>query len=87
MLNQSVRAVPDSRFRGTLKLYTDIQVGRGSGGDMHYDRKLYKHLTLATYHCVELSADHDIYVEEFKSLNPAFADVAISYEFVLRKFG
>ena len=80
MLNQSVRVVPDTRFRGTLKLFTDVKVERG-------DRYLFKRLPLATYHCVELSDNHDSYVEEFRELNPAFADVGISYEFVLRKFG
>lgn len=88
MLIQSVRAIPDTRFRGTLKLFTDTQLCRGSkDDDMRYERKLYKRLLLATYHGIELSADHDLYVEEFKDLNPAFAEVDISYEFVLRKFG
>ena len=75
-----VRALPDTRFRGTLKLYTDVKIERG-------ERHLYKRLPLATYHCVELSDNHDNYVAEFRELNPAFADVGISYEFVLRKFG
>lgn len=80
MLIQSVRAVPDSRFRGTLKLFAEVNFCRG-------ERQLYKRLPLATYHGIELSSDHDLYVEEFKDLNPAFAEVDISYEFILRKFG
>ena len=88
MLNQSVgvRVVNEPTHRGTLKLYTDVQVDR-SDDDLHYNRKMFRRLTLATYHCVDLKADHDSYVEEFKSLNPNFIDVGICYEFVIRKFG
>ena len=88
MLIKTARAIPDTRFRGTLKLFTGVNLCRGSEVTIPIDRdKLYKRLLLATYHGIELSADHDLYVEEFKDLNPAFAGVGIGYEFVLRKFG
>jgi hypothetical protein len=87
MLNQSVRVVCEPTHRGTLKLFTDVKIDRGEDSDTRYYRNMFKRLTLATHYGVDLKTDCESYIEEFKDLNPAFADVAISYEFVLRKFG
>ena len=80
MLIKTVRVVNEPTHRGTLKLFTEVNFCSGV-------RQLCRRLPLATYHGIELSADHNLYVEEFKDFNPAFAEVDISYEFVLRKFG
>jgi len=69
--------------RGTLKLWTRIQVERGPEWNDH----LYKKLTLLTVHGVLLEADKEKYISDFVDLNPGFADRTIHFEFTIKQYG
>lgn len=69
--------------RGTLRLWTRIQVEQGTDGE----RDLFKRLVLQTIHGVSLGDNKMDYVLEFKDLNPGFMDVPIHFEFTLKQYG
>jgi hypothetical protein len=74
-------------MRGILKLFTLVQVARGSGSDMYYNPKLFKRVNLATYYSVKHDADLADYVKTFVELNPTLKDCHIEYEFLIRVHG
>ena len=73
-------------MKGTLKLFTHIQTMDIPENALNCG-KYYKRLGLTTHYMVSLHDNHNFYVEEFKRLNPHFADAEINYEFVIRKIG
>jgi hypothetical protein len=74
-------------MRGILKLFTLVQVSRGSGSDMHYNPKLFKKVNLATYYSVKNEEDLAGYRDTFIELNPAFKDCHVEYEYLIRVNG
>ena len=69
--------------RGTLRLWTRVQIERGAD----WDPAMFKRLTLLTVHGVPMEDDKKSYIIEFKDLNPCFADLAINFEFTIRQYG
>jgi hypothetical protein len=74
-------------MRGILKLFTEVQISPASGSEMHFDRKVFKRVTLATYYGVKSEANLNGYVSQFRDLNPHMSQCHINYEFVIREFG
>ena len=74
-------------MRGTLKLFTEVQVGKASQENFDFNRKVFKRITLATYHGVKSEANLNGYVSQFRDLNPNMSQCHINYEFVIREFG
>jgi hypothetical protein len=75
-------------MRGILKLFSVVQVNRGSGSDMHYNKpSLFKKVNLATYYSVKNDENLAGYRDTFIELNPAFKDCNIEYEYLIRVNG
>lgn len=74
-------------MRGILKLFTLVQISRGSGSEMHYNPKLFKKVNLATYYSVKDAEDLTEYRKTFIELNPALKDCHIEYEYLIRVNG
>ena len=74
-------------MRGVLKLFTTVQVARGSGSDMVYNPKLFKKITLATYHGLKHDDNLEEYRNTFIELNQELKDCDIRYEFSIRVYG
>jgi hypothetical protein len=77
---------PAHVMRGTLKLFTEVQVGDANVNGS-FDRKVFKRVTLATYYGVKSNVDFKRQVAKFMSLNPAMKNCDIHYEYVIREFG
>ena len=74
-------------MRGILKLYTLVQVTRGSGSEMAYNPKLFKKVTLATYYGIKHDDNLEEYRRTFIELNPSMAEAHIEYDFMIRVYG
>jgi hypothetical protein len=74
-------------MRGILKLFTLVQVSRGSGSELHYNPKLFKKVNLATYYSVKNTENLEEYRNTFIELNPALKECHIEYEFLIRVNG
>jgi hypothetical protein len=73
-------------MQGVLKLFTHIQTKDIPEAAQNCGR-YYKRLGLVTHYGVSLHDNHKFYVEEFKRLNPDFAEAQINYELIIRKIG
>jgi hypothetical protein len=74
-------------MRGILKLFTMVQIAKGSGSMDKPFPKLFKKINLATYYSVKDDADLAGYRKTFIELNPALKDCHIEYEFLIRVHG
>ena len=74
-------------MRGTLKLFTEVQVSDASSNNGSFDRSVFKRITLATYYGVKSNLDFKKYIAKFMYLNPAMKNCQIHYEYVIREFG
>jgi len=74
-------------MRGILKLFVLLQIKEGSGSDMHYNKKLFKKVNLATYYSVKDNEDLEEYRKTFIELNPEFKESHIEYEYLIRVNG
>lgn len=74
-------------MRGTLKLFTEVQVSDASSNNRSFDRSVFKRITLATYYGVKSNLDFKQYISKFMYLNPAMKNCQIHYEYVIREFG